>query len=228
MSLHPVKVCEVELSEPVSGITAPGHESALVLARWYSEPLAVVDIPLRDGAADAGQVGPGALAVRRAAGQSPVFGRGDAEHRAAGAGRWGARQHRWQPRRGGRGRLRPSSAVRRGPSAAVAAVVPDRPGDNAAERAAGQRGDLHQGPHRAAGQLPDGGAPPGLPGLRGHRGGQRPNRRRGGRPGGPPQGGRDERRSAAARRRAAARLVLGAQYRAARRLRADRRLSGRR
>ena len=56
MSLHPVKVCEVELSEPVSGITAPGHESALVLARWYCEPLAVVDIPLRDGAADAGQV----------------------------------------------------------------------------------------------------------------------------------------------------------------------------
>jgi GT2 family glycosyltransferase len=56
MSLHPVKVCEVELSEPVTGITAPGHESALVLARWYSEPLAVVDIPLCDGTADAGQV----------------------------------------------------------------------------------------------------------------------------------------------------------------------------
>ena len=56
MSFRPVKVCEVELSEPVSAITAPGHESALVLARWYSEPLAVVDIPLRDGTADAGQV----------------------------------------------------------------------------------------------------------------------------------------------------------------------------
>ncbi|HEX4093752.1 MAG TPA: glycosyltransferase [Trebonia sp.] len=56
MSFLPVKVCEVELSEPVSGITAPGHESALVLARWYSEPLAVVDIPLQDGSADAGQV----------------------------------------------------------------------------------------------------------------------------------------------------------------------------
>jgi glycosyltransferase involved in cell wall biosynthesis len=56
MSFLPVKVCEVELSEPVSGITAPGHESALVLARWYSEPLAVVDIPLRGGTADAGQV----------------------------------------------------------------------------------------------------------------------------------------------------------------------------
>jgi glycosyltransferase involved in cell wall biosynthesis len=56
MSFLPVKVCEVELSEPVSGITAPGHESALVLARWYCEPLAVVDIPLRDGTADAGQV----------------------------------------------------------------------------------------------------------------------------------------------------------------------------
>jgi glycosyltransferase involved in cell wall biosynthesis len=56
MSFQPVKVCEVELSEPVSGITAPGHESALVLARWYSEPLAVVDVPLLDGTADAGQV----------------------------------------------------------------------------------------------------------------------------------------------------------------------------
>jgi O-antigen biosynthesis protein len=56
MSFHPVKVCEVELSEPVSGITAPGHESALVLSRWYSEPLAVVDIPLCHGTADAGQV----------------------------------------------------------------------------------------------------------------------------------------------------------------------------
>ena len=55
MSLHPVKICEVELSEPVSGITAPGRESALLLARWYSEPLAVVDIPLCDATADAGQ-----------------------------------------------------------------------------------------------------------------------------------------------------------------------------
>jgi O-antigen biosynthesis protein len=56
MSFHPAKVCEVELSEPASGITAAGHESALVLARWYGEPLAVVDIPLHDGTADAGQV----------------------------------------------------------------------------------------------------------------------------------------------------------------------------
>jgi glycosyltransferase involved in cell wall biosynthesis len=56
VSFQPVKVCEVELSEPVSAITAPGHASALVLARWYSEPLAVVDIPLCDGTADAGQV----------------------------------------------------------------------------------------------------------------------------------------------------------------------------
>ena len=56
MSFSPVKVCEVELSEPVSGITAPGYGSALVLARWYSEPLALVDIPLPDGAADASQV----------------------------------------------------------------------------------------------------------------------------------------------------------------------------
>jgi len=56
MSFSPVKVCEVELSEPVNGISAPGYGSALVLARWYSEPLAVVDIPLSDGAADASQV----------------------------------------------------------------------------------------------------------------------------------------------------------------------------
>ena len=56
MNFSPVKVCEVELSEPVSGITAPGYGSALVLARWYSEPLALVDIPLPDGAADASQV----------------------------------------------------------------------------------------------------------------------------------------------------------------------------
>ena len=56
MSFQPVHVCEVELGEPVGEITAPGHESALVLARWYSEPLAIVDIPLRDGRADAGQV----------------------------------------------------------------------------------------------------------------------------------------------------------------------------
>src|SRR5580693_7323978 len=56
MSFSPVKVCEVELSEPVNSITAPGYGSALVLARWYSEPPAVGDIPLSDGAADARQV----------------------------------------------------------------------------------------------------------------------------------------------------------------------------
>jgi glycosyltransferase involved in cell wall biosynthesis len=56
MSFSPIKVCEVELSEPVLAITAPGYGSALVLARWYSEPLAVVDIPLSNGTADAGQV----------------------------------------------------------------------------------------------------------------------------------------------------------------------------
>ena len=56
MSFSPVKVGEIELSEPVSGIVAPGYGSALMLARWYSEPLAVVDIPLRDGSADASQV----------------------------------------------------------------------------------------------------------------------------------------------------------------------------
>jgi glycosyltransferase involved in cell wall biosynthesis len=56
MSFSPVKVCEVELSEPVTGINAPGYGSALVLARWYSEPLALVDVPLAGGAADASQV----------------------------------------------------------------------------------------------------------------------------------------------------------------------------
>jgi O-antigen biosynthesis protein len=56
MSFSPVKVGEVELSEPVSAISAPGYGSALLLARWYSEPLAVVDIPLSDGAAGASQV----------------------------------------------------------------------------------------------------------------------------------------------------------------------------
>jgi glycosyltransferase involved in cell wall biosynthesis len=56
MSFSPVKVCEVELSEPVGALAAPGHGSVLVLARWYSEPLAIVDIPLTDGVADAGQV----------------------------------------------------------------------------------------------------------------------------------------------------------------------------
>ena len=56
MSFSPVKVCEVELSEPVGGISAPGYGSALVLARWYSEPLAVVDIALDNGVAEASQV----------------------------------------------------------------------------------------------------------------------------------------------------------------------------
>ena len=157
-----------------------------------------------------------------------MFGCGYAERRATGAGRCGAGQHRWQLRHPDHGRLRAAGALRRRASAAVAAVVPDRPGGDAAERPAGQRGHLHQGPHRAAGQLPGGRAPPGLSGLRGHRGGQRPGRRRGGRPGGRPQRDRDQRRSAAARGRGSARAVLGAQHRAGRRLGADRRLPGRR
>ena len=47
----PVRVCEVELSEPLPAITADGagYGSAWVLARWYSEPLAQVDVSLADG-----------------------------------------------------------------------------------------------------------------------------------------------------------------------------------
>ena len=160
-----------------------------MLARWYSEPLAVVDIPLADGAADAEPGGPGALAVRRGAGHSPLLGCGRSPARTPRRRRWslsGLAQHRWRLRHPGqRPSAGPAGAARQRASAAVAAVVPDRPGGDAAERAAGQRDHLHQGPRRAAGQLPGRGAPPGLPGLRGHRGGQRPRRRRGGRPGGP-------------------------------------------
>jgi glycosyltransferase involved in cell wall biosynthesis len=57
MSFTPVAVREAELSHPVAGISAgPEHGSALVLARWYSEPVALVDVPLRRGRADAEQV----------------------------------------------------------------------------------------------------------------------------------------------------------------------------
>src|ERR1700722_18436229 len=56
MSFRPVKVCEDERGGPGRATAVPPHEPALVLARWYSEPLAVVDIPLPDGTADAGQV----------------------------------------------------------------------------------------------------------------------------------------------------------------------------
>ncbi len=56
MSLRPVQVREVELSEPVTGIKSADSESALVLVRWYSEPLATVHVPLRDGTADPADV----------------------------------------------------------------------------------------------------------------------------------------------------------------------------
>ena len=48
----PVLVCEAELSKPLTGIRRPArsrYESALVLARWYSEPLALVPVPLTGG-----------------------------------------------------------------------------------------------------------------------------------------------------------------------------------
>jgi len=75
MTFSPALVCEVELSEPVAGITArPERGSALVLARWYSEPLALATVPLRDGRASADQVArelwqavAAPVAVRRAA-----------------------------------------------------------------------------------------------------------------------------------------------------------------
>lgn len=51
----PVRVCEVELSRALPAIRATGaagaprYGAARVLARWYSEPLAVADISLADG-----------------------------------------------------------------------------------------------------------------------------------------------------------------------------------
>ena len=80
MTFRPALVCEVELSDPVAGITArPERGSALVLARWYSEPLAAVSVPLRDGVASAEQVArelwkavAAPVAVRRAAAGEPA------------------------------------------------------------------------------------------------------------------------------------------------------------
>jgi glycosyltransferase involved in cell wall biosynthesis len=66
MSFTPATVREAELSQPVPGITAdPRYGSALVLARWYSEPAGLVDIPLHDGSAGPDEV---AQALWRTAG----------------------------------------------------------------------------------------------------------------------------------------------------------------
>ena len=81
MTFRPALVCEVELSDPVAGITArPERGSALVLARWYSEPLALVSVPLRDGRAGAHQVArhiwqavAAPVAARRAAAGEPAL-----------------------------------------------------------------------------------------------------------------------------------------------------------
>ena len=54
----PVRVCEVELSEPLPAISADGYSAAWVLVRWYSEPLAQVDVSLADG-----DISPGRLAA---------------------------------------------------------------------------------------------------------------------------------------------------------------------
>ena len=66
MTFTPIAVWEAELSHPVAPITAgPGYGSARVLARWYSEPVALADVPLTGGRATAEQV---ARAIWRAAG----------------------------------------------------------------------------------------------------------------------------------------------------------------
>lgn len=55
----PIRVREVELSEALPAIEAAdvpggrGYVTARVLARWYSEPLALVDVALTEGAASA-------------------------------------------------------------------------------------------------------------------------------------------------------------------------------
>ena len=91
MTFSPALVCEAELSEPVAGITAsPERSAALVLARWYSEPLALVSVPLRDGKASADQVArelwqavAEPVAARRAAAGEPAL--ATAAHRQAAA-----------------------------------------------------------------------------------------------------------------------------------------------
>lgn len=52
---RPVLVHEVELSSPLDGICLPRspYESALVLVRWYSEPVGLVSVPLAGGAISA-------------------------------------------------------------------------------------------------------------------------------------------------------------------------------
>jgi glycosyltransferase involved in cell wall biosynthesis len=66
MNFSPTIVQEMDLSDPVTGITAdPAYGAALVLARWYSEPIALVRIPLSNGAACPDQV---ACALWRSAG----------------------------------------------------------------------------------------------------------------------------------------------------------------
>ena len=57
MNFSPTAVLEMDLSDPVTGISADAvYGAAFVLARWYSEPVALVDIPLCNGTADADQV----------------------------------------------------------------------------------------------------------------------------------------------------------------------------
>jgi glycosyltransferase involved in cell wall biosynthesis len=53
-AFSPIRVCEVELSGRLPAIE--GHRTARVLARWYREPLALIDVPLTDGVASAGEL----------------------------------------------------------------------------------------------------------------------------------------------------------------------------
>jgi len=50
----PIRVCEVELSGPLPAIE--GHQTARVLARWYREPLALVDVSLAGRIASPGEL----------------------------------------------------------------------------------------------------------------------------------------------------------------------------
>jgi glycosyltransferase involved in cell wall biosynthesis len=79
---RPVLVREAELSEPLSGIPGSAvYASALVLVRWYSEPVGLVPVPLADGGGIAAAeladvlwraVGPAVAARFASAGGSPV------------------------------------------------------------------------------------------------------------------------------------------------------------
>jgi len=53
-AFSPIRVCEVELTGQLPVIE--GNQTARVLARWYCEPLALVDVPLLAGMASPGEL----------------------------------------------------------------------------------------------------------------------------------------------------------------------------